>query len=118
MRKSWISAFGLAFLVMLLAVLMLITPMSASAATIEKPGVTVLDENETPSEPTEPSEPTVPPTEPTQPQQPTDPSEPSGSQQGQQTSGAMKPWMLIAAASLCLALGLAVGLLIGRKFSF
>ena len=27
----------------------------------------------------------------------------------------MKPWMLIAAASLCLALGLAAGLLIGRK---
>jgi hypothetical protein len=71
-----------------------------------------------PTQPTEPSEPTVPPTEPTQPQQPTDPSEPSGSQQDQQTSGAMKPWMLIAAASLCLALGLAVGLLVGRKFSF
>ena len=71
-----------------------------------------------PTQPTEPSEPTVPPTEPTQPQLPTDPSEPSGSQQDQQTSGAMKPWMLIAAASLCLALGLAIGLLVGRKFSY
>lgn len=71
-----------------------------------------------PTQPTEPSEPTAPPTEPTQPQQPTNPSEPSGSQQGQQPSGAMKPWMLIAAASLCLALGLAIGLLVGRKFSF
>jgi uncharacterized protein YneF (UPF0154 family) len=30
----------------------------------------------------------------------------------------MKPWMLIAAASLCLALGLAIGLLLGRKFSY
>jgi uncharacterized protein YneF (UPF0154 family) len=27
----------------------------------------------------------------------------------------MKPWMLIAAAALCLAFGLAAGLLIGRK---
>ena len=57
MRKSWMSAFGLAFLVMLLAVFMLITPMSASAATIEKPGVTVMDEGEEPSEPSEPTEP-------------------------------------------------------------
>ena len=70
-----------------------------------------------PSEPTEPSEPSQPsqPSQPTQPQQPTDPSIPGGSQQTQLPDGAMKPWMLIAAASLCLALGLAVGLLIGRK---
>ena len=67
-----------------------------------------------PSEPSEPTEPTQP-TQPTQPQQPTDPTIPGGSQQTQLPDGAMKPWMLIAAASLCLALGLAAGLLIGRK---
>ena len=70
-----------------------------------------------PTVPSEPSEPTKPtqPTQPTQPQQPTDPTIPGGSQQTQLPDGAMKPWMLIAAASLCLALGLAAGLLIGRK---
>jgi uncharacterized protein YneF (UPF0154 family) len=30
----------------------------------------------------------------------------------------MKPWMLIACASLCLALGLALGVLIGRKMRY
>jgi hypothetical protein len=70
-----------------------------------------------PTVPTDPSEPTVPPTQPsapTEPQQPTNPTIPGGQQQ-QLPDGAMKPWMLIAAASLCLALGLAAGLLIGRK---
>jgi hypothetical protein len=71
-----------------------------------------------PTVPTDPSEPTAPPTQPTapsEPQQPTNPTIPGGQQQQQLPDGAMKPWMLIAAASLCLALGLAAGLLIGRK---
>ena len=71
-----------------------------------------------PTVPTDPSEPTTPPTQPTapsEPQQPTNPTIPGGQQQQQLPDGAMKPWMLIAAASLCLALGLAAGLLIGRK---
>ena len=69
-----------------------------------------------PTVPTDPTEPSAPPTQPTKPQQqPTSPTDPSGSGQQELPEGAMKPWMLIAAASLCLALGLASGLLIGRK---
>ena len=68
-----------------------------------------------PTIPSEPTEPTTPPTQPSEPQQtqPNEPSNPNDTQQ--QPQGAMKPWMLIAAASLCLALGLAIGLLVGRK---
>jgi hypothetical protein len=74
-----------------------------------------------PTQPTEPEEPTAPPTDPTEPtkpqQDPTRPSEPD-TQQPQPVDGAMKPWMLIACASLCLALGLALGVLIGRKMRY
>lgn len=70
-----------------------------------------------PTVPTDPSEPSTPtqPSEPQQPTNPTDPTDPIGSDKTELPDGAMKPWMLIAAASLCLALGLAIGLLVGRK---
>lgn len=76
-----------------------------------------------PTEPTAPVDPTEPSTAPTMPSEPqqtepsTAPTQPSGSG-SQQPQGALQLWMLIAAASLCLALGLAAGLLIGRKMKF
>lgn len=78
------------------------------------------DEPTEPTVPSDPTEPTTPPTEPSEPQQtdpPIEPTEPVGSG-SQQPQGALQLWMLIAAASLCLALGLAAGLLIGRKMRF
>lgn len=72
-----------------------------------------------PSQPSEPSEPSVP-TEPSAPQQ----TEPQGTEpdtdppSDNQEVGVFKLWMLIAAAVICFALGLGIGLLVGRRGTF
>ena len=68
---------------------------------------------ETPTTPTQPTQPTEP-TNPTQPTEPTQPTTPSAKDEGQSAGGNNLLQVLIVGV-VCLAVGLAAGLLIGKK---